>query len=683
MRKNSIRPLVLAIFAATAFPTLADHTELDPLVVTAPGMSEVLKVTTDPKAPRQPIPASDGADLLKNIPGFSVIRKGGTDGDPVFRGMAASRLSILLDGEAILGGCGSRMDPPTAYVFPEAYESVTILKGPQSVKYGSGNSAGVVMFERATPEFYDQPVHGYVSVLGGSFGRNDQVAQVQAGGEQGYIELGGTRSDMSNYKDGNGNKVHSAYERWSTNAALGWTPTLDTKIEVTAATSDGEARYADRGMDGSEFNRTNYGLSFQQKAISPIVEEVKAKIYRNYVDHVMDNYSLRNTPEVETSMGSGIYQPDPRAMNPDRETIGANVGTTLRFGPHWLFDVGADYQQNDHSDRMGPGVNAYKSKPRQDDLSFKTLGMYTEMHYHFPGEHGVFAGIRVNKDEAEDLRANTNTSGETDTNWLTSGFLRYEHQLDPTNRAYAGVGYSERAADYWERTRNPDGKMAMAAARISTFDIDPEKVTQLDIGLIHEDKSLRGSVSAFYAYHDDYILIESSQVMMMGKPATAVNARNIRATSYGTEADISWQFSHHWNTDATVSLVRGINDTDDHALGQMPAHEFRLGLTYDNGVWSSGALARFVNSQSHVAINQGNIVGQDIGETSGFAVFSLNAGYRASEQLVFTAGVDNVFDRNYAEHLSKGDANVLSNTVAEARVNELGRNLWLKAQYKF
>src|SRR5690554_5887322 len=127
MHKNSIRPLVLAIFAATAMPALADHTELDPLVVTAPG--------------------------------FSVIRKGGTDGDPVFRGMAASRLSILLDGEAILGGCGSRMDPPTAYVFPEAYESVTILKGPQSVKHGSGSSAGVVMFERATPEFHDKPVH--------------------------------------------------------------------------------------------------------------------------------------------------------------------------------------------------------------------------------------------------------------------------------------------------------------------------------------------------------------------------------------------------------------------------------------------------------------------------------------------------------------------------------------------
>ncbi|NMG04981.1 TonB-dependent receptor plug domain-containing protein, partial [Azoarcus taiwanensis] len=86
-------------FAATANPTV-----LSPTVVTASPMAEPLTVVTDPRAPRQPIPAQDGADILKTIPGFSVIRKGGTDGDPVFRGMAGSRLNILLDGEHILGG---------------------------------------------------------------------------------------------------------------------------------------------------------------------------------------------------------------------------------------------------------------------------------------------------------------------------------------------------------------------------------------------------------------------------------------------------------------------------------------------------------------------------------------------------------------------------------------------------
>lgn len=80
-------------------------------------MSEPITVITDTKAPRQPLPAHDGADYLKTIPGFSVTRKGGTDGDAVFRGMAGSRLGILVDGESIHGGCNYRMDAPTAYIY--------------------------------------------------------------------------------------------------------------------------------------------------------------------------------------------------------------------------------------------------------------------------------------------------------------------------------------------------------------------------------------------------------------------------------------------------------------------------------------------------------------------------------------------------------------------------------------
>jgi len=47
-------------------------------VITAPEMMRPLVVETDPRAPRQPIPAHDGADYLKSIPGFSMIRKAGT-----------------------------------------------------------------------------------------------------------------------------------------------------------------------------------------------------------------------------------------------------------------------------------------------------------------------------------------------------------------------------------------------------------------------------------------------------------------------------------------------------------------------------------------------------------------------------------------------------------------------------
>lgn len=115
--------------------------DADVITVTAPLYSPLV-VVTSPKVPRQPVPASDGTDYLRTIPGFSLVRNGGTNGDVVFRGMFGSRLKILTDGAEILGTCPSRMDAPTSYISPESFDLLTVVKGPQSVLWGPGVSAG-------------------------------------------------------------------------------------------------------------------------------------------------------------------------------------------------------------------------------------------------------------------------------------------------------------------------------------------------------------------------------------------------------------------------------------------------------------------------------------------------------------------------------------------------------------
>src|SRR3546814_6759914 len=89
------------------------------MVITGVGQQSPLTVVTDPKIPRQPMPASDGADYLKTIPGFSAVRNGGVNGDPVFRGMFGSRLKLLSNGGEMLGACPNRMDLPSSYISPD------------------------------------------------------------------------------------------------------------------------------------------------------------------------------------------------------------------------------------------------------------------------------------------------------------------------------------------------------------------------------------------------------------------------------------------------------------------------------------------------------------------------------------------------------------------------------------
>ncbi|NYS36318.1 TonB-dependent receptor plug domain-containing protein, partial [Streptococcus danieliae] len=133
-------------------------------------------------------------------------RNGGTNGDPVFRGMFGSRLKIMTNDSEMLGACPSRMDAPTSYISPENFDLLTMVKGPQTVLWGPGNSAGTVRFEREKPIFTAAGIQGNASALTASNHRWDGNADISFGNEKGYVRLIGNKSRSDDYKDGNGDK---------------------------------------------------------------------------------------------------------------------------------------------------------------------------------------------------------------------------------------------------------------------------------------------------------------------------------------------------------------------------------------------------------------------------------------------------------------------------------------------
>jgi iron complex outermembrane recepter protein len=673
--------VLLSVPAALCLSVAARSQQpLDEIVVTASRMHAPLMVITDPKAPRQPLPAHDGADYLKTIPGFSVIRKGGTDGDPVFRGMAASRVNVLIDGEQLLGGCGMRMDPPTAYVFPEAYDRIVVTKGPQTVLRGPGNSAATVSFERDVKRFEENGYLGNASLLGASFGRSDLVGDLRAGTPSFYGQLTGTRAASDDYEDGAGQSVHSEYDRWSAHAALGWTPDDSTRLELTGVRSDGEAAYADRAMDGIAFDRENLGLRFERDELSEHVKRVEAQAYYNYVDHVMDNYSLRTfTPTASMPFKS--------VSNPDRRTTGGRVAFELAWREGDALTVGADVQENQHSLRstMNQDLRPYRSLARIDDARFRSIGLFGEYGWRLGERDRLIAGLRADawdaRDERDTLRVGMNTvpnptAGESRDTTLPSGFARYERDLSGSPAtAYLGLGHVQRFPDYWELVSA--GKEATDS--LSAFHTQAEKTTQIDTGLVYAGRRLSASVSAFYSDVDDYILIQTAYPK--GMRSTTVT-RNVDARTWGGEADATWALAARWRLMGTLAYTQGENRSDDRPLAQMPPLEVRTGLNYEDPRWSAGVLWRVVAAQDRYAVNQGNIVGQDLGPTAGFGVLSLNGAWRPSSAILVSAGIDNLLDKLYAEHLSRGGA-MVSGFEQTTRVNEPGRTLWLKVAGRF
>ncbi|WP_313645127.1 TonB-dependent copper receptor [Pseudomonas sp.] len=658
---------------AVAAPTGHVHpeAELSPTVVTAIAPSSPLTVVTNPKEPRQPVPASDGADYLKTIPGFAAIRAGGTNGDPVLRGMFGSRLNILTNGGLMLGACPNRMDAPTSYIAPETYDRLTVIKGPQSVIWGPGGSAGTVLFEREPESFGTLGSRVNASLLAGSNGRFDKVLDAAAGNSQGYARFVGNQSRADDYHDGHGDSVPSRWEKWNGDVALGWTPDQDTLVELSAGKGDGEARYAGRGMDGAQFKRESLGLRVEKSNLGEVLDKVEAQVYYNYADHVMDNYSLR------TPSGTGMMA-GPMAAAVERRTMGGRIKATWRWADVQLIG-GLDAQTNQHRARSAMGIDTYKHLPWTKDAAFHDYGAFAEATWYATGVDRLIAGARVDRASAKDYRASSLTRDNTRADTLPSGFVRYEHDLAAVPAtAYVGLGHAQRFPDYWELfspTRGPAGSL-------NAFDsIKPEKTTQLDVGLHYRSERLEAWASGYVGQIRDYILFDYRSAMM---GMSTSQARNVDARIMGGEVGAAYALSERWKADATMAYAWGKNSSDGRALAQMPPLESRLGLTYQREQWSAGALWRLVAAQHRISQNQGNVVGKDFGQSAGFGVFSLNAAYKINRNLKLSAGVDNLFDKTYAEHLNlAGNAGFGYPASDPQAVNEPGRTLWTKVDFSF
>ncbi len=685
LKRNALCVGLASIFASAPvfavspapLPDADVDTSFEPVVVTSATQASPLTYELDPKTPRQPVPASDGADYLKTIPGFSAIRNGGTNGDPVLRGMFGSRLKLLTSDSEMLGACPMRMDNPMSYVSPETYDKLIVIKGPETVIWGPGASAGTVRFERDTERFEQAGWRGYAGLLGGSWGRNDQVVDVAGGAPNGYVRMSANRSQQDDYEDGDGHRVPSRWMKWNADVEAGWTPDADTRLVATIGAGDGEARYAGRGMDGSQFKRESGVLRFEKVRIGGVLDAIEASVFSNYADHVMDNYSLRD-PDPNGSM------PMPLASNVDRRTTGGRIATTWRWGESFSLVSGLDQQSNAHRARKGLGRDTYLSMPWVADARFSTAGAFAELTWKFAAHDRLVAGARIDLASAKDKRLTSSgtmpnpTAGVTRRDTLDSGFIRYEHDLTSSPATiYAGLGHVERFPDFWELFSASSAPMGSINAFSS---VKPERTTQLDLGAQYNGETVRSWVSLYAGKVDDFILFRYRTGGMMGPSSQALN---ISARTRGGELGSQWRFAEHWNAEASLACAWGENTTNSSALPQMPPLEGRFGVNYDNHAWSFGGLWRLVARQDRVAVNEGNVVGRDLGSSKGFGTLAFNAGYRWGESLQLTAGVDNLFDRSYAEHLNLGGNAAFGYPADPVRINEPGRMFWSKLNVNF
>lgn len=597
---------------------------------------------------------TDVGGFLRTVPGISSIRRGGTAMDPVIRGFRQEQVNVQIDGGMrVCGACPSRMDPPTAHIQAEDLEKIEILKGPFTVRFGPTLGALVnLVMER--PDRFEEPgvlarlEGGYESSWGGKRGR----ATVSAGSQLFDAYVSGGTKNFGAYRAGDGSDVKAGYRMSDYSVKVGFNPGDQERLQFTNRGSYMRDVYFPSLMMDELFDDTHmYALDYVRKWTGGPISSLSAKGYATFVNHSMGN------------QWKPTYATMHAVADVTTRTLGGKVEAVLAPLPAMLLYAGVDAcEQMKSGDRTrafltGPNAGKTLRDTIWQDTYLRGLGAFLESRTFLSDPLTVIAGIRLDHVGVRTDRANAyyrkNFAGllETRENNL-SGVASFLYTLSPSVNIRFGVGHATRSADITERFA-----YFVSAGRdrydyIGNPALAPEHNTQLELATDMRVGGVTLQVSVYRSYLSDYISARvDTSVKKVSMDAFGVKrfVNVADADMMGFEATVAAPIISSVRASVNASYSYGQNLVIGEPLPEMPPLNATVLLQYQPVESSSWVEleGRFVARQSRISASflERN--------TPGFAVFSLRGGTQLFDHLVLTAGVTNIFDRAFYEHLNR------------------------------
>lgn len=647
-------------------------------------------------------PISDAAAWLRLRPEVSFSRMGGHGLDPVVRGQSQQRLSTRMDGASVLNACPNRMDPASSYINPAFYDQLTVIDGGSTVAY-SGASGAQLLYERARPRFNQPDLRGKLGASYTDNGVGQQTwADLTAGSKQGYLRLQGSRDKQGDYHDGDGERVRSASDFSSGYAALGLTPNEDVWLELSGEAVRGDdIKYAGAGMDAPQADTDVLRLRGSVQLHHGFFHEVSGELYQSRTNHAMDNYSLR-TPGMMKMLTTS-----------SADAWGGRLQGVSHLSRGKL-TLGVDHENGRKQAESFSGMTAMTSGDPSTlqyltwpDAELEQTGLFAEWEQRFSQQRTLKAGLRAEHFSAQAHDGNQalrigmadrtpdnvykavyGHDSERDSTWDLGGFIRLEQRLADQQIVYGNVSSTMRQPDATELyiTRLPNSSMpAMAMNGMESWvgnpDLKAERHNQVEIG-VRQDGLSGYRAAFFYDRVSDYILRDRAR----GQDDVVVNNtsltiyRNVDALLTGLEGGV-WHQQGAWRYDAGLAYTYGRNLDTDRPLAQIAPLEGTASVSWQQEALTLRAGSRFAARQTRVDDDVTTGSAQDVGESSGWISVDLSAQYALTRDLSVAAGVDNVFDRTYAYHVSRANQDPFNPQAV--RVNEPGRSVWLKTKWQF
>ena len=594
----------------------------------------------------------DAGDFLSQLPGLAVIRKSGNYGfDPVLRGFKYDQLNLVIDGvQSANAACPNRMDPPASQVPMHRIEKVEVLKGPYALRYGP-SFGGTLNFIETGPEFTTQS--RWNTRLSTSYESNGGIFRNEGmlgwKNSQWNVELNGSWSEGDDYLDGNGNSVAAGFNRGSFGARLAHQINSNQTLNLSATRNlardvDFAGLPMDLVSDDTWLLRAKHVINWKGTQLS----NISTSAYATMVEHVMDNLGKN----LEPRMVNAITDVSTRTYGGRSE-----AQFSLPFGV--LFSgidlkVEEAYGFRTRNMLMGPMAGTTLEDNVWQHGRIIRTGLFSEYHLQRGKAQFVFAGrIDHNQantlDDAEEFGQNYQDTRETDVNISVSAGSNFD-----LNKFSVGIwlGRGQRSAGITERYINFFPVGLDPYELIGNPELKPETNNQVDLKLRYQKKGTQLKLNVFTAYLQNFI----SSKIRPDIDTRLPNAPGVRQFINIDEALLAG-FEFNWSQKlfASLSQILSLNYTYGQDLEREdPLPEIipmELGYQLKGNLFQDKLYASINIRHAWAQERVSEVFAENT--TDGFTLADISLNYKIINSLRVSAGVENIWDEFYTEHLNR------------------------------
>jgi len=525
----------------------------------------------------------DAGAVLNSDVSINSIKKSGAYGfDPVLRGFKYDQLNIVINGSCCASAaCPNRMDPVTSQIPLNAIESVQILKGPYSLRYGN-SFGGTINFLTAKPLFTEKfKINGRLSSTyenNGNVFRNEGIIGLHT--KKIAFNVVGSWSEGDDYKDGNQKSVQSDFLRASVGANLSAKLSENQMLSFSAnrnfgRNTDFPSLPMDLINDDTWLFNAEHSLLLKNRKLT----SWKTLVYATHVDHLMDN-SLKLL--------------NPRTMNAKSPTqtltYGGRTETTWNCKnttTYTGFDLRIETAQGSRTREILTGPNAGKifTDNIWQNSRIERSGFFAETNIITANFLYVVAGrLEMNKSDANDaatefVAVNPETTKTQLNPSLSLGIIK---NFNNYYSVKLWAGSSQRSGSLTEKYINYFSVGRDAFELLGNPMLKPETNNQAD--LIFEIKSEKTflNIDLFASYLQNYITSVKNPAL---KPRIAtspgvrqfVNVENAFKTGF----EVNWKqyLFYGIQQQAAVAYTYAKNTANNEPLPEIAPFEIRYSLT--------------------------------------------------------------------------------------------------------